>query len=445
VRFRVTLLATAAVAGVLLISAVGLVSLQRGLHTHGIDEVLRQRADNLQGQMRSLPAGAVLPSEGDLEDSFLQLLDPAGEVIASTPNVRGPSPAVPAAATDPVPEIRTITGLTISRGEFRVLTRRIDTADGPRTLVVGKNLDDVTESVHILTISLAVSVPVVVSLLAFGVWWFTGRVLAPVEAIRAEVAGIGGDQLNRRVPVLGSQDEISRLAETMNAMLDRVEHATERQRVFVADASHELRGPLTRLRSELEVALAHPQALDPKELGEDLLTGVVELQRLVDDLLFLARSDSGSIGGTTAQVDLDDLVLVEAKRLRERGRVRVDTSATSAARVLGDAHQLSRAITNLASNAERHARSLVSFEVRERDGRSEVVVSDDGPGIATQHRDLVFERFTRLDHARSPDAGGAGLGLAIVHDIVARHGGTITIASTAGNGARFVMALPRAD
>lgn len=445
VRFRVTATATAAVALVLLASALGLVILQRGMLTLGIDEALRQRADNIQTEVSVLSAGAVLPGGGDQEDSFLQLLDPAGQVMASTPNVSGMLPAVPVRLAGPLPEVRTVTGLPISHGEFRVLVRPLDMATGPATLVVGKNLDDVAESVHVLVLSLAVSVPVVVAVLALLVWWLTGRVLRPVESVRTEVASIQGDQLHRRVPVPGVEDEISRLAQTMNAMLDRVEHATERQRAFVADASHELRGPLTRLRSELEVALAHPQTIDPGSVNQSLLTEVVELQQLVDDLLFLARSDAGSISTPTEPVDLDDLVLLEAKRLRERGRVHVDTSAISAARATGDARQLRRAIANLAGNAERHARSTVSFEVRERGDGSEVVVADDGPGIPVENRAAVFRRFTRLDHARSPDAGGVGLGLAIVDDIVARHGGTITIASVDGGGARLVMLLPRSD
>ncbi len=445
VRFRVTLLATGAVAAVLFASSLGLVVLQRGALTRGIDETLRQRADNIQAEIPSRSAGSPLRGEGDQEDSFLQLLDAAGAVIAATPNVDGMAPAIRTRNTGRAEEILTVSGLPISRGEFRVLVRRIDGSPGSPVLLVGKNLDDVHESVRILAASLAVSVPMALTVLALLVWWLTGRVLRPVESVRAEVASMQGDQLHRRVSVPDTQDEIARLAQTMNAMLDRVERATQRQREFVADASHELRGPLTRLRSELEVTLAHPQTMEPASLQRSLLAGVTELQQLVEDLLFLARSESGSIGGSSAPVDLDDLVLAEARRLRERGRVRVDTSAISAARTTGDANQLARAIGNLANNAERHARTVVSFEVRENGAGSEVVVADDGPGIPPEHRTAVFRRFTRLDHARSRDAGGAGLGLAIVWEIVARHGGRIAILSDDGGGARFVMTLPRTD
>lgn len=202
---------------------------------------------------------------------------------------------------------------------------------------------------------------------------------------------------------------------------------------------------MTRIRSDLELSLADPQAEDPTVTYDRLLTDATELQQLIDDLLFLARSEAGPSGGRQEPVDLDDLVIEEARRLRGRRRVRVDTSAVAAARVRGDRNQLARAIHNLADNAERHATTAVTFELRENRGTSELVVADDGPGIPSEHQATVFERFTRLDEARSRDAGGSGLGLAIVQDIASRHGGTIAIASTDGEGARLVMTLPKAE
>jgi signal transduction histidine kinase len=393
--------------------------------------------------------GAVLPGEGDHEDSFLQLVDDRGDVVAATANVQGM-----AAAWDPVaarvaaraePSFRTVSHLALSDHPFRVLARRVESGPGVRTLVAGKNLDDVDESVRILTTSLTLAIPAVVTLLGFLVWWLTGRVLRPVESIRSEVASIQGTELHRRVPVPGSYDEISRLARTMNEMLDRVEHAIDQQRRFVADASHELRSPLTRIRSDLEVGIAYPHTHDPDSTYRSLLADTISLQGLVDDLLFRARSESGSISRPSAPIDLDDLVLEEARRLRERGRVQVDVRAVSAARVFGDAEQLARAIRNLTSNAERHATRTVTLELRENAEHSLLVVADDGPGIPAQHHATVFKPFTRLDEARSRDAGGSGLGLAIVHDIVEHHRGTVTIASSDGEGARFVVTLPRAD
>ena len=310
------------------------------------------------------------------------------------------------------------------------------------TLVVAKNLDDVTESVRILMLSLAISIPIAVSLLAAVVWWLMGRALAPVEAIRAEVSGMHVADLHRRVPVRSNDDEISRLAVTMNALLERVEQATNRQREFVGDASHELRGPLTRIRSLLELSIAHPATAKPEATYRSVLSDITKLQQLVDDLLFLARSEAARPQVPDVGVDLDDLVLAQVKELRARGRVRVDASAVSATRVRGDANQLRRAISNLVSNAERHAATTITFELREYDGQGELVVADDGPGIPEEQREAVFQRFTRLDDARSRDSGGAGLGLAIVHDIIARHSGTVSIGTSETGGARISLHLP---
>jgi signal transduction histidine kinase len=278
------------------------------------------------------------------------------------------------------------------------------------------------------------------------VWWLVGRTLRPVEAIRREVAGIGagGAGLDRRVPVPAGDDEVSRLARTMNGMLDRIEDAARRQQRFVADASHELRSPLARVRAEVEVDLAHPGGADPDATAASVLAEVVAMQHLVDDLLALARADAGVDAGERGPVDLDDLVDRQARRLRAAGRVAVDSRGVSAAQVVGDRDQLARAIGNVVDNAARHARTTVTLAVREDGGTAVVSVADDGPGIPPERRDDVFERFHRLDGARTAPAGGAGLGLAIAREIVVAHGGTIVVDPAHGPGARLVITLPLA-
>jgi signal transduction histidine kinase len=445
VRSRLTLLAAALVAVTLIVSAAGLVMLDQRLLVRAIDETLVQRADNIEADVARGAIAAALRSEGDHEDSFMQIIDGNGLVVAATTNVA----SLPALTRPPGPDFRqafrTVQVPPLSEHEFRILARAVPSTNGLNTLVVAKNLDDVTESVRTLMLSLAISIPIAVSLLAAVVWWLMGRALAPVEAVRAEVSGMHGADLHSRVHVRNNDDEISRLALTMNALLDRVEQATNRQREFVADASHELRGPLTRVRSLLEVSIAHPTSAEPEATYRSLLSDVTKLQQLVDDLLFLARSESSRQEVSEVGVDLDDLVLDQVRELRARGRVRVDASAVSAARVRGDANQLKRAIFNLASNAERHAATTVTFELREHDGQSELVVADDGPGIPEEQREEVFQRFTRLDDARSRDSGGAGLGLAIVHDIVARHSGTVSIGTSEQGGTRMILTFSRAD
>jgi signal transduction histidine kinase len=443
VRAKLTLVATGVVAGVLVASGVGLVVAQQRMLVDTIDDALVERADDVTRIVAGGNFGARLPAESDPDDSFVQVIGPGGAVLAASPNAAN-TPAVVGPNPPGAPQrIRTVRGIALSDEDFRVLSRPIQTRNGLRTLVVGQNLDDVTDSVEALVYSLLVTIPLVTLLLALVVRWLTGRVLAPVESIRVAVAGIRGADLDRRVPTPQSRDEIARLARTMNDMLARVQDATERQRRFVADASHELRSPLTRLRSSLEMAIAHPDG-EPDAVLHHLWEDTVSLQRLVDDLLLLARSEAGAQQRVRTPVDLDDLVLAEAKHLRERARVDVDASRVSAARTVGDPQQLARVVANLTSNAERHAASRVTFELREVGNAAKLVVADDGPGIPPEHRKTVFTRFTRLDEARSRGAGGFGLGLAIVADIVARHDGKVSVVSHDGAGARFEVTLPRA-
>jgi signal transduction histidine kinase len=443
VRAKLTLLGTAVVAAVLVISAAALIGVQHRLLLAGVDEALRQRIDNIQASVSGPDQRVVLAQEGDREDSFLQLVEPNGRVVAASPNLQG----IPVVISPPPPTtgqvLRTVTGVAISPHPFRVLARRVQTDSGPRTLFAGKNLDDVQGSVDILTASLSVLIPLIVALLGLLIWWVSGRALRPVEDIRVEVDSIGGSETHRRVPVPPTDDEIARLARTMNAMLDRIQDTTEQQRRFVADASHELRTPLTRLRAQLELMPTDPE--QSQSSSHTLLADTVELQNLVDDLLFLARSQACAPSTSTQLVDLDDLILAEARRLRAGGRVNVDATAVGAARVLGVPSELARMVRNLMANAERHARTTVRLECLENQEHSVLVVSDDGPGIPPDRRSAVFQRFTRLDEARSRDAGGAGLGLAIVNEVVQRHDGTIEVTAAPTGGAEFTVTLPRAN
>jgi signal transduction histidine kinase len=277
------------------------------------------------------------------------------------------------------------------------------------------------------------------------IWWLVARTLRPVESIRREVADISGQNLHRRVPEPSTGDEIARLAHTMNAMLDRVEEAAERQQRFVADASHELRSPLTRIRSELEVDLGDPGTADLVATHRSVLDETEKLQRLVDELLFLARSDAFEHHDRhSVAVDLDDTVLRETQRLRGTSTIPIDISGVSAAQVRGDPSDLTRVVRNLTDNAVRHAHSTVTIALSEHGGHAVLTVADDGPGIPPERREEAFERFTRLDEARAATDGGTGLGLAITREIVERHGGTIVVDPHHAAGARFVVELPLA-
>jgi signal transduction histidine kinase len=264
-----------------------------------------------------------------------------------------------------------------------------------------------------------------------------------VEAIRAEVSAIGAQDLDRRVPEPATDDEIGRLARTMNDMLGRLQATSARQRRFVADASHELQSPLASSRAELDVALAHPELARWEDTARDLVADNQRMSRLVADLLFLAQADDGAHAPRTVLVDLDDVVAGEAARHRSGGRVRLDTSGVAPVEVRGDPDQLARVVRNLLDNAERYATSTISVTLAPEGGDAVLAVADDGPGVPAGAEKQIFERFTRVDRSRSRDSGGTGLGLAIAKEIVEGHQGTIELDRTAP-GTCFVVRLPRA-
>lgn len=320
---------------------------------------------------------------------------------------------------------------------FAISTLTIDTPTGQILLSVASPLDSVKRTVTRLKTSLLFAVPVLVAAVAMMAWFMTGRVLRPVTAITSRADEITGSTLDERVPVPPTQDEIAHLARTMNAMLDRLEASADRQRRFMSDASHELRSPVASIRLQLETALMDPTTDWPTVartvLGED-----ERLESLVSNLLALARLEEG-VRPAPVEVDLDEIVLDQTRR---PFRVPVDRSRVSAARVEGVATELASVVRNLVDNAARHATSGVQVSLTRVGPIARFVVSDDGPGIPPEMREKVFERFARLSEARSRDAGGAGLGLALTRRIVESHGGTIAIVDTPGGGATFVVELP---
>jgi signal transduction histidine kinase len=297
--------------------------------------------------------------------------------------------------------------------------------------------------VRTVVIALALAAPIVVAVSAAATYILVGRSMRSVDAIRSRVAEISTSDLTERVPVPEHRDEISRLAETMNAMLARIEAGHSAQRRFVGDASHELRSPLTTIISALEMAVAHPELLNGDLATTTLIPEAHRMQALVDDLLLLARADERGLTIAHHDVDLDDLVSGEAERLRRGTSLVVRTDFTPT-RMAGDAAGLSRVLRNLLDNAARHAANEVSAEVHASGDHAVINVDDDGPGIALADRERVFDRFVRLDADRSRSAGGAGLGLAIVREIVVAHGGTVTIGDRPGGGTRVRVQLPLA-
>ena len=446
-RFRVTALAALAVAAVLAGAAVGLVVAHRAVLMENLDESLAEVAAALAADAAGGPPPATLAPVGD-DDAVAQVVA-NGEVVAATANAAGAPPLAGARGGDAGPTRTVDRVATGEDGPFRLVSRTVEgpawAPAGDAVVHVAAPLDDIEDSTALLARSLALTVPVATAVLAALIWWLVGRTLRPVESMRREAAAIGGSELARRVPEPAGDDEVARLARTLNGMLERIEAAVGGQQRFVADASHELRSPLARMRAELEVDLAQPSTADPAATSRSVLDETVGMQALVDDLLVLARHDAGAAAGPRGLVDLDDLVGDEVRRLRAGGRVAVDAREVGAAQVSGDAARLGRALGNVVDNAARHARSTVTLSLAERDGHAVLAIADDGPGIPPARREEVFERFSRLDDARGSGTGGTGLGLAIAREIVTAHGGTIAVDPTHRSGARIVIALPLAD
>ncbi|MEU0567893.1 ATP-binding protein [Nonomuraea sp. NPDC005983] len=264
------------------------------------------------------------------------------------------------------------------------------------------------------------------------------KALAPVAAIKTELAEITATDLGRRVPPSPHEDELDRLARTVNQTLDRLESAVEQQRRFASDASHDLRSPITAMRAQVEEALLHPEDADWEHTGQALLASLDRLQAIVVDLLTLAKLDAG-VPSSREAVDL--AALVEEELSRRSHTKLVELRLGGKAMVTGNRLQLARLLTNLLDNAERHAASRISVSVRAVDVQAVVEVVDDGGGIAPDQRETVFARFTRLDASRNVDAGGTGLGLPIARDIALAHGGNLTIEDS-DRGARFVLQIP---
>ena len=441
VRGRITLAATIAVAMVLALVGVAFVALLQRDLLRGIDASAKTRAQDIAA-LGSGTLPAVLPAPQD-DGGVVQILDHTGRVLAASANIEGENALVRPTAALRGSAITTVSGLPIGNGErFRVLQETVGGRGSQRTVVVALSLAPVDEALKSARSLLLEVLPAALLLTALVTWLGVGRALAPVERIRRRVATIGAGDLSKRVPLSSARDEVHRLAETMNSMLERLEASAGRQRRFVADASHELRSPLANIQASLEVALSRRDLALWQETGQDLQAEYARIQHLVEDLLLLARLD-GRIPLAQDEVDLDDVVHQEAERLRRHAPLAVHVAPLPAVRVLGDGARLAQVVGNLADNAARHAATTVSLSLQ-RDGDVAVVqVADDGPGVPPEDRTRIFDRFTRLDGARARDSGGSGLGLAISQEIAQAHGGSLALLpGQARTGAVFELRLP---
>ena len=415
--------------------------LNRSLVAHlasSTDTAAEVAADTLA---KTGPAGV---SAQDFDELLrVQVLDQSGRVVFSSYSATsamsdlrpGPGGALQSGAVywwvpfeDHLPWLVSARGVTYAGEDYVVL---VSSAQSPTHEAVSTAA----------TIMLALS-PLILVLVAAITWFLVGRALRPVEAIRDHVARLTATRLDERVLVPDTHDEIAALAETMNQMLARLSAARSAQLRFIADASHELRSPLSGLASLLEVARTEDSLDEWRDLEPMLTAEADQMSQVVQSLLLLSRVDGGRVAAARQDVDLDDLAWAEVGRLRGSNALTVLTDVR-ATRVIGDRAALSQVLRNLCDNAARHAQGTVRISIACEGSSAYCIVEDDGSGVPEPDRERVFQRFVRLDESRARDSGGSGLGLAIVRDVVVAHGGTVKVGMSEDlGGAKFVVELP---
>ena len=431
-----------------------LVRLQADL-LRSTDEALTLRAAQISLGLRSGCEGEFHDVSSSLlkglssGESGAQLVTPAGTVVESTGDPVATGALLSAADLAPVfqgHDVRRTVAVGPDGETFRVLAVRPPSTGCADAVVVVASLDDVARSVHRLRVLLLIAGPAVLAVAAAGGWALAGRALRPVARMTGEARDLGTADLSGRIEVPATSDELQRLAETLNAMLGRVQTGVDEQHRFVADASHELRTPLAVMRTELDVALRSP-ALDPA--AREVLTSTrEEVERvggIVESLLMLARIDEGSLSLAREPVSLAEVAEGAVTGLTPLARANGVTFVREGppAEVTGDRARLDQVVTNLVANAITYSPPGAAVQVVtwERDGEAGLSVRDHGPGIDDALLPRVFDRFVRGEGARTSEGGG-GLGLAICREIVSAHGGRIWVDSRTGEGSEFSFALP---
>jgi signal transduction histidine kinase len=428
-RIRVTLIATAVLAIGLLAGTAGLARLFAAARVAAVDQVVKAEAATV-GQLVAagdLPSPLPAPPSGTAK---AQVVDRAGTVLAATGDASPVLEIIPVGLLQVGPSDRTYTttGTTLGSAPQRVDVRSTTLPTGiPVIVVVAVPFSDVQDTLNALHHVIVVVLPLVLLAAAAATWLAVGSALRPVDELRAAADAVvaSGSGPAPRLVVPAGADELRRLGETLNRMLARVHGAGEQQRAFIADAAHELRSPLASVLTQLEVALSTPtSAQEWPIIAADVFADAERLRRIADDLLLLARLDAGAPAGH-AIVDVTALAGADGPRLE----------------VHGDEQALGRLFDNLVTNAGKYSTTVRVTAVRDGDSAL-VIVDDDGPGVPEADRERVFERFVRLDFARSRDEGGTGLGLAISRAVARAHGGDVQLGDSPLGGLRAIVSLP---
>jgi signal transduction histidine kinase len=433
IRARLTLLFALALGLVLALTGVALISLvHHSLETEASNDIPGEMQDARQyfsQQIRPSSRAVVLHSDDNVVVQVTNL-DGTKVWAASSPIANDPilahgvaSPLTTTGFDATIIRSHKTTGISPHISMPQVATIRTKRGLG---LVFGFVYDDgIAHNMRVLTASLLISFPLLLLLSGGLIYFGMGLALAPVESIRRRVDAIAASDLTNRVPQTGGDDEIARMAKTVNAMLDRLEAASQFEQEFVSNASHELRSPLTTLLVTTERAQRDPERANWPEVGDVVMREGRRLETLIDDLSWLARHDEHRVDIQCVDVDLDDLLFEESQRVRLLSTIGVDTTMIQPTRVKGDPAMMKRMIRNVVDNATRYASTELRFDSHYEGDEAVVTVADDGEGLDVSQSVRLFDRFVRADRARSRHSGGTGLGLAIVSEIVVRHGGSV--------------------
>ncbi|UCG26359.1 MAG: HAMP domain-containing protein [Chloroflexota bacterium] len=378
------------------------------------------------------------------DDFVIYLRDPGGAVLSRLSN----DDNLPLFPPEMGANTKEIEGET-----WRVYGQAVSAGDQNGLLQVGQELDPVVATLASLQAQLLLGLSLALLLAGLGGFFLAGRALRPINRITQIAQAISASDLGQRIHYQGPADEVGRLAQTFDTMLDRLQAAFDRERRFTGDAAHELRTPLTALKGRIGVTLSRPrQPAAYEETLQEMEDQVDRLIRLSNDLLFMARLDQGQFRPLTEQLQLTDLigaVLDQVQPSAETKGITLVENIPQGLTIQGDLNLLLRLFLNLLDNAVKYTpeNGRVTVQGRQQTGKTQVAISDTGPGIAAEHLAHLFDRFYRAeeDRARTGAAGGqsgAGLGLAIAYEIARAHGGTLTATSEAGMGTIFMVQLP---
>jgi signal transduction histidine kinase len=449
VRFRTTAVAVVVV-GLVLVGAIVFLAAESDRRVEAsVTASAEARAESL----------AVLAAAGLVTDPLAagsrlqaQVVDAAGVVVAASPGIGQIGPFVGVHLAPDTTARYTVDSLfeeleglvpdVEDEGPYVVVARGAAGPEGEVTVLVAAS-EEVIEGVGNVVAGVAlIGLPIVLLAVAVLVWILTGWSMRPVDRMSRDAGAISATHLDHRLPVPEAGDELTRLAETLNDMLDRLEVSLVRQRRFVADASHEMKSPVASIRAMVDVARESPGFDEWDRLLADLSREDARLEHLVSALLVLARSDEQAAPGRAIPLDLDQMAGIAAHGIAAQTGVVVHTSGIRPVQVVGDPEAIDSLLRNLLENATQHAARAMWVEVGEESGQAIVRISDDGPGIPLADRERAFDRFVRLDEARSRDAGGAGLGLAVCRAVAAAHGGTVEFVDPAHGGTTAEVRLP---